>query len=50
MLDSEGFVKAGWVHDMVLHRFSEEKFIVKGKVGTLMVKIAVVVLRRLLPV
>ena len=37
MLDSAGFLKAGWVHDMVLHRFSEEKFIVKGKVGTTLI-------------
>ena len=36
MLDSEGFVRAGWVHDLVLHKFSTTgnvmKFVVKGKV------------------
>ena len=34
MLDSALFLKAGWVHDMALHRFSKEKFVVKGKLGT----------------
>lgn len=32
MVDSAGFVKAGWVHDMLLHRFSDNNFVVKGKV------------------
>ena len=36
MLDSEGFVKAGWVHDLLLHKFTTSdgtiKFVVKGKV------------------
>ena len=32
MVDSAGFVKAGWVHDMLLHRFSDNKFVIKGKV------------------
>ena len=36
MLDSEGFVKAGWVHDLKLHQFTgtgdNVKFIILGKV------------------
>ena len=35
MLDSDGFVKAGWVHDLRLHQFSSAdgvKFVIKGKV------------------
>ena len=35
MLDSDGFVRAGWVHDLRLHQFStsnDVKFVVKGKV------------------
>ena len=35
MLDSEGFVRAGWVHDLRLHQFSTSdgvKFVIKGKV------------------
>lgn len=36
MLDSDGFVRAGWVHDLRLHKFSTAegvtKFVVKGKV------------------
>ena len=32
MVDSAGFVKAGWVHDMLLHCFSDSKFVIKGKV------------------
>ena len=34
MQDSAGFVKAGWVHDMLLHHISipDERFIIKGKV------------------
>ena len=41
MLDSEGFVKAGWVHDLLLHKFTTSdgtiKFVVKGKVMDFMV-------------
>ena len=35
MLDSEGFVAAGWVHDLGLHCFqtdSQKKYLVKAKV------------------
>ena len=35
MLDSEGFVRAGWVHDLRLHQFLTAdgvKFVIKGKV------------------
>ena len=34
MQDSTGFVKAGWVHDMLSHHTSnpDERFIIKGKV------------------
>jgi len=35
MLDSEGFVSAGWVHDLVLHSFvfeDKQKFLIKAKV------------------
>ena len=36
MLDSEGFVKAGWVHDLQLYQFKgdsdEKKFFVMAKV------------------
>jgi len=37
MVDSDGFVRAGWVHDLRLHQFSTAagvKFVVKGKVKT----------------
>ena len=33
MLDADGFVKAGWVHDLRLHQFSTTdgvKFVIKG--------------------
>ena len=35
MLDSEGFVAAGWVHDIELHCFqtdSQNKYLVRAKV------------------
>ena len=35
MLDADGFVQAGWVHDLRLHQFSTTdgvKFVIKGKV------------------
>ena len=34
MLDSEGFVAAGWVHDLLLHSFvvnDLRKFVIKGR-------------------
>ncbi len=32
MLDAEGFVQAGWVHDLRLHELSSSvRFVVKGK-------------------
>ena len=36
MLDSDGFVRAGWIHELRLHRFSTIdciKFVIKGKVN-----------------
>ena len=36
MLDSKGFVSAGWVHDLSLHSFvtqSQRKYLVKAKVS-----------------
>ena len=39
MLDSDGFVRAGWVHDLRLHQFSTPdgwKFVIKGKVMNLL--------------
>ena len=37
MLDSDGFVRAGWVHDLRLHQFSTAddgvKFVIKAKVN-----------------
>lgn len=39
MLDSQGFVRAGWVHDLRLHKFSTSqgtKYVVKGKVNIAM--------------
>lgn len=35
MLDSEGFVKAGWVHRLRLHEFDSadtQKFVIMGEV------------------
>lgn len=32
MLDADGFVKSGWVHDLLLHQFAGDKFVIKGKV------------------
>ena len=37
MLDSEGFVLAGWVHDLKLHLFeidNTSRFLVMGKART----------------
>ena len=37
MLDSEGFVSAGWVHNLALHSFqshSQKKYLVRAKVIT----------------
>ena len=37
MLDSEGFVSAGWVYDLMLHSFlveNKRKFLIKAKVYT----------------
>ena len=38
MLDSEGFVAAGFVHDLKLHRFNAKdntyRYVVMGKVST----------------
>ena len=36
MLDSDGFVLAGWVHDLLLHFFvnqSQKKYLIKAKVS-----------------
>ena len=43
MLDSEGFVKAGWVHDLKLYQFktrsgNAEKFVVMAKVSITLIK------------
>lgn len=35
MLDSDNFVKAGWVHGLRLHSFAEAKFLIMGKVMVL---------------
>lgn len=32
MLDADGFVQSGWVHDLLLHQFSYDKCVIKGKV------------------
>lgn len=32
MLDADGFVQSGWVHDLLLHQFASDKFVIKGKV------------------
>ena len=32
MLDADGFVQSGWVHDLLLNQFTSDKFVVKGKV------------------
>ena len=43
MLDSEGFVAAGWVHDLGLHCFqtdSQKKYLVRAKlISTLFIQI-----------
>ena len=31
MVDSEGLVKAGWVHDLKLYQFKTKKFVVVAK-------------------
>ena len=33
MLDSDNFVKAGWVHGLRLFMYEESKFVVMGKVN-----------------
>lgn len=32
MLDADGFVHSGWVHDLLVHQFANDKFVIKGKV------------------
>ena len=36
MLDANGFVQSGWVHDLLLHQFESDKFVIKGKVKCLL--------------